>query len=191
MKNISSEELLKVSLSNPEKVFTGNIHVAKLEYHAMARYWHPDKNKDADAHKVLAHLNNLYAEAKRRIENGTWQGSGMISYKVKDQVLTISYSKIKPFELGDRYFGRNQIIYSVKKEYMDFFRNAKSILSNLRYPNENNEKQMKMFLPIDCKYLVTDDRAIMIIPKTEDMIPLQDLLDYCRGSIPPVHVAYA
>lgn len=190
MKNLSAEDILKIPITNPEKLFTGNLDIAKTEYHDFCKFWHTDVNNDPNAGMVFSHIHKLYEEVKKLITSNRWKGSGNLVFKTKDKKFNIFYSKVKSFEIGDCYIGKTDIVYVIKREFAEFFTNAKSILSHLSFADADMKRQMEKFIPVNSEYLSTKDDLIMIIPKTEDMIPLSDLLEHFNGKIDPLHIAW-
>lgn len=53
------------------------------EYREIARVYHPDISTDPKANEVMAKVNQLYEEALRLIDAGTWEVSNQIILKDK------------------------------------------------------------------------------------------------------------
>ena len=51
--NLTGERILAIAGNAPEKLFSGDLNVAKSEYHALSRFWHPDHNKNSEAAAVF------------------------------------------------------------------------------------------------------------------------------------------
>ncbi len=192
MKNFTADMILQIPVTNPEKLFTGDLIIAKNEYKDFSRKWHPDLNKQPNAAEVFSHIVRLYEEAVKLISNNLWKGKGTLSFNINGKILNISYSKIVPFEIGEYYFGKNHIVYSIKQEYSDFFKNARTKIEGLKFADTKMKEHMSKFIPTSSstKFLKTNDRMIMIVDKTEDIIPLRDLLNHYNGVIDPKHVAW-
>lgn len=72
------------------------------EYREIARVYHPDISTDPKANEVMAKVNQLYEEALRLIDAGTWEVSNQIILKDKSGKKYVGrYLKQVPFELGE------------------------------------------------------------------------------------------
>ena len=78
--------------------------VVIAEYREIARAYHPDISSDPQANEVMAKVNQLYEEALRLIESGTWEVSNRLILRDKSGKKYIGkYLKQFPFELGEAY----------------------------------------------------------------------------------------
>jgi hypothetical protein len=66
--NLSGGQILAINKRAPEKLFSGDLESAKMEYYALSRVWHPDRNSDRQATVVFQHITELYRTARELIE---------------------------------------------------------------------------------------------------------------------------
>lgn len=82
------------------------------EYREIARVYHPDISTDPKANEVMAKVNQLYEEALRLIDAGTWEVSNQIILKDKSGKKYVGrYLKQVPFELGEAYIANSSVTY--------------------------------------------------------------------------------
>lgn len=184
-------EILKIT--NPVFLFSDNAKTASEEYKSFAKYWHPDLNKDPDAHKVFVHIKLLYEQALEMFERNTWDVPGLL--KIKDKNKT-TYYKIKyhvtyKFELGDMYIGDGVILYLIDNKYSKYFLNMLSKINSIKYRDSALKTEFEKLMPVIHKTFETqDNRNGIIIRKTKDLLLLKDVLRYYDNKIEPRHVAW-
>ena len=89
--------------------------VVIAEYREIARAYHPDISSDPQANEVMAKVNQLYEEALRLIESGTWEVSNRLILRDKSGKKYIGkYLKQFPFELGEAYIANSTVTYAFK-----------------------------------------------------------------------------
>lgn len=104
------------------------------EYREIARAYHPDISSDPQANEVMAKVNQLYEEALKLIESGTWEVSNRLILRDKSGKKYIGkYLKQFPFELGEAYIANSTVTYVFKENHKRFFDNAVSQIKGLRY----------------------------------------------------------
>ena len=82
------------------------------EYREIARVYHPDISTDPKANEVMAKVNQLYEEALRLIDAGTWEVSNQIILKDKSGKKYVGrYLKQVPFELCVAYIANSSVTY--------------------------------------------------------------------------------
>ena len=193
--NLTATEILAIPQKSPEKLFSGALEIAKIEYHTLCRRWHPDYNQDKDATVVFQHVNNLYQTAQRLIETNGWRGAGVLELLLAGSgaasaTKRIWYFKKADFELGEMYIGETEIAFAVKRDYADLFENARRRIASFKFANPVMQKEIRRSLPDDPEYFATVNRLIMVLPKAADVILLDDLLEHLGGSIDARHVAW-
>lgn len=95
------------------------------EYREIARVYHPDISTDPKANEVMAKVNQLYEEALRLIDAGTWEVSNQIILKDKSGKKYVGrYLKQVPFELGEAYIANSSVTYLFAQKNKKFFDNA-------------------------------------------------------------------
>lgn len=166
--------------------------VVIAEYREIARAYHPDISSDPQANEVMAKVNQLYEEALRLIESGTWEVSNRLILRDKLGKKYIGkYLKQFPFELGEAYIANSTVTYVFKENHKRFFDNAVSQIKGLRYANKKMEEEMSRFMPRILYALSLDDgRFCLVLNKPEDVFLLSDIKDFFGGSLPDRHVAW-
>lgn len=189
--DLSAEQILAIPENAPEKLFSGELELAKNEYYALGRLWHPDRNPDFRALRVFQHLSVLYRNAGEQLKNNTWRGRGeLLLLKSGDLMRTISFLKSEPFELGDMYIGRTEVVFSVRREFEDLFDNAKRQIAGFRYANSGMQREVERYLPREPEYYSTGERLIMVVKKPSDLVLLEDLRIFLGGEMDARHVAW-
>ena len=51
--DLEARRILAIAANQPEKLFTGDLWIAKNEFHELSRRWHPDRNKHRTATQVF------------------------------------------------------------------------------------------------------------------------------------------
>lgn len=193
--NLTADQILAVSRNAPEKLFSGNLEIARSEYHDLSRQWHPDHNRHPQATIVFQHITELYRKAQESIKAGLWRGAGILELPVAGSGAAsacrqLNYFKSFKFELGDLYIAETEVAFSVERQYADLFENARRHITNFRFANVLMRKEIERNLPRKPEYLTTRERLIMILPKTPDMVLLKDLREHLGGSIDARHVGW-
>ena len=118
------------------------------EYREIARVYHPDISTDPKANEVMAKVNQLYEEALRLIDAGTWEVSNQIILKDKSGKKYVGrYLKQVPFELGEAYIANSSVTYLFAQKNKKFFDNAVEQIKGLRYANRKMEDEISRFMP--------------------------------------------
>lgn len=162
------------------------------EYREIARVYHPDISTDPKANEVMAKVNQLYEEALRLIDAGTWEVSNQIILKDKSGKKYVGrYLKKVPFELGEAYIANSSVTYLFAQKNKKFFDNAVEQIKGLRYANRKMEDEISRFMPqILYALSLEDGRYCIVLKKPEDVFLLSDVADFFGGSIPDRHVAW-
>lgn len=193
--NLTGEQILAITENAPEKLFSGDLAIAKSEYHALSRRWHPDHNKDSEATAVFQRVTELYHTAQKLISANRWRGAGVLELSGASGAAAlvnrrIPYLKIVDFELGDLYIGETNVVFSVERKNADLFENAKRQIANFKFANARMREEIERNLPGEPEYFATAERLLMVLPKTPDQVLLEDLLEYLGGAIDARHVAW-
>lgn len=171
-----AEAILRITL--PEQLFSSP-EECKNDYRALAFVWHPDKNKSKDATRVFAHINALYDQALDKIKKGLWVN------------LALPFKKQFKFELGEAFIGDDHVTYVVESRHSSYVDNFKKTLLKFKYGSDRMEKEVKRYLPIATTFSKQPDGSYVVtVPKTPDLIRLQDVLDFYKGSLDIKHVAW-
>jgi hypothetical protein len=144
------------------------------EYREIARVYHPDISTDPKANEVMAKVNQLYEEALRLIDAGTWEVSNQIILKDKSGKKYVGrYLKQVPFELGEAYIANSSVTYLFAQKNKKFFDNAMEQIKGLRYANRKMEDEISRFMPqILYALSLEDGRYCIVLKKPEDVFLL-------------------
>lgn len=189
------EEILKIN--SPCKLFENDKTKAKQKLRELLKIYHPDRNyKSTDLYtQATIHIQDLYKEALDMIESGTWKDDNVVIFKGKDgKQYSMKYHinhKLENGYLGECYIGTNSILYIINEDNADLVANMYSRLDDVKYANDNMEKEFKRYLPkILNKFNTQDNKTGILIEKTSDVFSLKDVLNYYNGKMPPKHVAW-
>lgn len=143
------------------------------EYREIARVYHPDISTDPKANEVMAKVNQLYEEALRLIDAGTWEVSNQIILKDKSGKKYVGrYLKQVPFELGEAYIANSSVTYLFAQKNKKFFDNAMEQIKGLRYANRKMEDEISRFMPQILYALSLEDGRYCILMSQRNILRL-------------------
>lgn len=188
---LSAEALLAIPWVEPERLFSGDEQQAKQEFRALAAIWHPDRRPAAGTPEVFQHLSRLYAAAVRKLRGGLWNLPGRLSVRATDGTsYQIHYRKAREFELGQMFLGDRIVAYVVDKDHSDLFQNALQVIHRLPCANPQMAAEIQPALPDIVRQIETEDRRVLVVRKTADLLLLRDVLDHFNGRLDARHVAW-
>lgn len=194
--NRSAAAILAIPDNEPESLFGGEPAHQRDEYLALLKKWHPDRNSDAQASKVSAHISVLNKKAQEKLAAGTWSPPGVLKLSAADgHVYELRYVKKHAFELGELYVGKKIVAYVLNKALGDdLVKNGLFTFQNLQFADAKMEKEFAGKLPQLIKHFETQDSHVVVLRKDPDMVLLADLRDYMKAStgkpLDPKHVAW-
>jgi len=94
------------------------------------------------------------------------------------------------FELGEMYINENSVTFSVESSHRDLFENAVKVINGIKFASKRMEEEMSKFLPKIVKTFEIEDRLVMVLEKSPDLILLRDVSEYFKSKIDPKHVAW-
>lgn len=189
VKNLTASEILKAK--TPDVIFAREGY--ETQFNILRSKWHEDKNPDPLAHDVFIHLFELNEIAKSQLKHGTWGGISAITVtNTTGKTFRIKYYKEHIFELGKMYIARKLVAFVIEKEFKDLYKNAVKHIKNIRYPDKKLDNEFRRFMPkIQHAMDLEHDKSLLVIEKPEDLILLQDLLDYLPDhKLPPRQAAW-
>lgn len=192
IKMLTREDILKISVSNPEKIFSGDLINLKKIYRSLSISWHPDKNKSEDSHIVFAHINSLYHSAIEKLNSGLLgSNKNIIDIKSKDgNESTLKFYKERKTEMGIMYISNKFVTWKFKNEFMNDIKRGLNNLSSLSFRNEKMENDFKKYIPKLYKNIESEDYTYLIFSKDSRFINLSDILNYYNEKIDVKHVAW-
>lgn len=189
--DLTAKELLEIPESEPELIFPSNDNGRKKLFSTLVKKWHPDRNSDPQAALVFNLVTKLNDLAKEKLENGTWHVPGLLTITQKSGRKTnIKYLKKHNFELGEFYITNKKVVYVVRPEFADLFRNAVGAIKSLHFPNDDMRKKFDTYMPkIDRIIEAQNGDNILVLERDPNTILLRDYLEHAE-KIDPKHVAW-
>jgi len=188
---LSAEQILKIPTLSPERIFTQTD--IKKQLGRLRKRWHPDTTKfPFETKDVFYHISQLYDEAEKRLESGTWKGKSEITFKSKmGKTFRFPYRTMHVIELGKMYISKKHIMYVIDDAYEDLFDNGLKQIKDIRYPKKLEKEFKKYFPKIKFSDKKTSIGIVVVFEKPEGTVLLQDLLDYMPDNrLDPLHVAW-
>lgn len=187
---LSADEIFKIPESNPERLFTQTD--LKKQWQRFSRKWHPDRSNFDPSGKVLAHIQNIYKEAQKHLDSGTWKGAAEIRFTSgKGKTFRFAYRTMHEIELGKMYVAKGLLMFVVDKDYEDLFNNGIKRIRSIKYPPKLKDEFVRYFPKIKFVDKTTDIGLVAILEKPQGTVLLQDLIDYMPDNrIDPKHVAW-
>jgi hypothetical protein len=188
----TAEAILSVPLDRPERLFAGNGSTLKKDWLALAAVWHPDRNiSEAQAGRVLQHINVLYLAALNKLSSGMWEGGGVLALPVSAaRPRELRYLQMRSFELGKRYIGETFAAYAVGNAYRELYDAALRTIGGFRYAGNAMRKEISRTLPVCEESTEAKDRLILVVNRKPDLVALDDLIDHLGGRLEARHAAW-
>jgi hypothetical protein len=167
----------------PGDLFSEDLH----EYKDLCKKHHPDHGGND---KVFAHIQELYRRAQELKKTGKWEASNYIQFDlIGNKKLKLNFLYRNDFELGTRFICQKSVVYIFNKDkYID---NAILRINGLKYKDADMEKIIGSCVPNKpIKYKLETGLDCLIIPKTQEVIPLDLLHKYFNNQVPDRHVAW-
>jgi hypothetical protein len=192
VKLLTKEEILKVAIANPEKIFSGDLINLKKTYRILSIAWHPDKNKNPDSQIVFAHISSLYHSAVEKFNKGLLGSNKNIIDIIdkKGNESTLKFYKERKTEMGNMYISNKFVTWKFKNEFMNDIKKGLSNLSKLSFRNDKMKTDFKKYIPELYRNIESENYSYLIFSKESRFINLSDILDYYNGKIDAKHVAW-
>lgn len=187
---MSGEEILKIEKCGD--LFPYGLDNIKNRYKELVKQWHPDINKKDNASDVFTKITYLYNRALDLFECGTWEKTNYVLLpKENGKKIALNFDTMFDFELGTCYVSKTKVVYVLGSEKEKYYLNTLKMFKSLRYKDKKMESDLGKFFPdlYDSSKL-SDGRYCIVLSKTEDVVPLQNVFDYFHGKIEDRHVAW-
>jgi hypothetical protein len=180
-------DILGIPLDQPERLFPDP---DKLDgdWKALLIKWHPDRVPGGA--RIAAHVNALRQSAKRKIAAGTWETPGLWVLHDGAKTYRMRYLRKHEFELGQLYVGNDHLVYVVRAEHIDLFRNAVNRIQGLTFAGDRMREAFQPCVPAIERERVTANACVLVIRRPPGSILLRDILEHTKGKIDPKHVAW-
>ena len=160
--SLSGGQILAIKKGAPERLFSGDLEAARMEYYALSRVWHPDRNPNREATAVFQHITELYRTARELIKTNKWNGAGIMELSAaKNGVRKFEYLKRRRFELGEIYLSESEVAFALERQFADLFENAGRQIRTFGLPIFD-AKEMARFLPAEPEFFAAPERLIMV-----------------------------
>lgn len=165
-----------------EEIFINDKKATKSLYRELAKKYHPDVYKGANAEENFRHINELYEEAMAKIDKGIWNEKDVLSLESElGKKYKLKYLKDKSFVLGKVYIGRTHVIYLLDSKNQKYYDNALTQLRHLRYANSSMEKEFKRYFPnIVTNFRTKTGEYCIVLKKDVTDYPLEEFLEYYK-----------
>lgn len=187
--HITIDYILNLSDLEPEKLFYGSLIDSKKLYQELVSKYHPDKNKVSG--DILSKINVLYDLTIKKIQDGSWEGSGNIEITSLDNKKYIfHYKKSRNLEIGKQYIADKFLAFEVDNCNNDLVENFLKITNTFKFKTNRMKEEFSKYLPSIESIIKTENKNYLILRKTEDLYSLRDILTYFKGILDVKHVAW-
>lgn len=192
LENMTAAQILLIPVGEPERLFSGKAGSLRKEYAVLAKIWHPDRNKGAEEAKtVFEHIAALYDVAGKKLDAGTWTKPGILRIDtVEGKSFELKIVKRREFELGETAIAMGRVAYVVEKDHVRLFENGLRQIEGVQYPDAKIKADISRFMPKIERLFETEKQRVAVMTKTEDVMPLEDLIAHLGGAMPPKHAAW-
>jgi len=187
----SADQLLRVPLDRPERLFVPDLAQTRAIWRRLSGLWHPDRNAEAKAGFVFAHIRRLYEAALERIERGIWDDGERLEVRDRDgRRFRLKYRMNDKHDLGSVFIGDRTIGYLFEGDAKEWARDGRRAIKALSWANDGMRQALSLQLPA-CLRLVEGERfCLLVLGKSADFVPLARLRDALGGAVPTRHVAW-
>lgn len=177
---VSLETILQATTC--EEIFVNDKKATKSLYRELAKKYHPDVYKGANAEENFRHINELYEEAMSKIDKGIWSEKDVLNLEGENgKKYKLKYLREKVFELGKMYIARTHIIYLLDSKNKKYYDNMLAQLNHLRYADSEMEKEFKRYFPnIVDKFRTKTGEYCIVLKKDATDFSLEDFFEYYK-----------
>lgn len=178
-----------IAITQPERLFPGDLAAAKQRYRALSKQWHPDHGGDA---LVFAHIAKLWKLAEHRLIAGGWEGGALTTFRDRTGVEWTRQSRTgAPFIHGHSLICDDCVIYLANQDTEPaLLTNFHTIDGRFNFASNRMREEFERYLPKITKSVqLQDDRRYLEIAKTPDLLRLRDVVTHL-GPLDSKHTAW-
>ncbi len=191
LESLTAEQILKISCSEPERLFARDRDTARAGFRRLVRRWHPDRCTHDRAAQVFQHILALHKAAKKAWARSTWHEADRLEIRASDgRHYRLRYLRRRDFELGEMYICRRSLAFVVNKAHSDLFANAEQCARRFRFATPEMREEAEPFLPCIRDVVETDEAQILLVDKAEDLVLLGDLVEHLGSRLDGRHAAW-
>lgn len=171
MTEMTADQMLALTPIQARILFPGDEAAVSRRFRALAREWHPDRNRSANASTVFAHIAELH-EAARRVSAPV--GMERV-FRVRDgRAFRFSHLTSHVTDFGEILVGTRFVAHVVPADLSDLAARADAFRPS--FADDGMRVEMERFLPRRHATLDTAEGMVFVETKTPDQVLLRDLL---------------
>ena len=187
---LDAKTILKTAPAQAKLLFPGGEQEIRRAFRRLVLDWHPDRNPDSQAARVIAHLKALRQVALR--------GQGCDLATIQDQRYfsldggAFGFPMLKAAETdGERILiGTKTIGFDYPTTLADLGEAAAVTLSSISFADSAMAKHMRDRLPVVEQRVAHSGGYLILCERPHGSVLLADLIAHFGGSLPARHVAW-
>jgi hypothetical protein len=188
---LTASQILAIAPAEPERLFSGDVASLRREFTVLAKCWHPDHNRSAEAATVLDRVVALYEAARRKLAAGDWAEPGILRIEtIGGRSFVLKVKRRHDFELGEMAVAARRVAFKVEKQHAPLFDAGLRRIADIRYPDARVRRDVAKFMPELMGVYESARHHVAIVAKAGDAVLLKDLVAYMGGQLPPKHAAW-
>lgn len=179
---MSAHELLALRAADARRLFSGDGAAITDRFRRLARAWHPDRNRGADAPAVFARIVELHRIARQ----GCADAPARIFRTADGRSFRLRWRKCHRTDFGELLVGDHHVAHLVQNGCEDLVAAAEAFRPT--YADARMRAEIEPLLPRRVVRLETADGHVFVERKAPDQILLRDLI--ALGAVDPRHAAW-
>ena len=177
--------LTALTPNDARTLFSGDRAAVATRFRDLARIWHPDRNRSAQAVGVFAHVSALHDRALRILE-GTPSDQERVFRTRDGRTFRLRWAVRHAGDLGEVFVGERHVVHVVPADMDDL--SARAAAWTPSFADSGMRREMERFLPGVRSVLDTAGGRVFVESKTPDQVLLRDLMR--MGPVDPRHAAW-
>lgn len=188
----TAQDILAITPKNARELFKGDAAAIKARFRELAKEWHPDHNKSKQASQVIDHLSALKEAAIRQVKAaaGAFKTTDRDYLRPDGVTSRVKFLRAHSGDLGDVLVTPNSLVYEIRSDFKDVADAEVKAVAELKYADDPMRDEISRYMPTLKRALSLPDKEILFFNRPADTVLLADLVTYCGGKIPAVHVAW-